>query len=145
MAAGSAALSEDLSIQADVMTQKAEKLRREGETVLAVAVDGEAAALIGVADPMKGNAQDAIRRLTASGLRVLMVTGDNATTAAAIAGRPGIEFRADVQPGQKAEVFAEFERRGHLVAMAGDGINDAPALARASVGHCHGHRDRCGH
>jgi Cu+-exporting ATPase len=134
VAAGNAALFADLSIEIGDLAESANALRREGQTVLMVAVDGRASGLVGVADPLKSTSAVAIRDLRNSGIEVLMVTGDNATTAAAVAGRLGIEYRADVLPEGKAEVVREMQNKGHLVAMAGDGVNDAPALAQASVG-----------
>lgn len=134
VAAGNEALLTELSIQSGELTEAADKLRREGQTVLAVAVDNRAAGLIGVADPLKPTSIEAIRELKNSGLQVLMVTGDNATTAAAVARRLGIDYKADVLPDQKAEVVGEMQGKGRLVAMAGDGVNDAPALAQAQVG-----------
>ena len=134
VAAGNEALLTELSIQSGELTEAADKLRREGQTVLALAVDNRAAGLIGVADPLKPTSSEAIRELKSSGLQVLMVTGDNATTAAAVAGRLGIDYRADVLPDQKADVVREMQGKERLVAMAGDGVNDAPALAQAQVG-----------
>ncbi len=134
VAAGNEALFTELLIRSGNLKDAADKLRREGQTVLAVAIDGQAAGLIGVADPLKSTSAEAIRELKDSGLEVLMVTGDNAVTAAAVAGKLGIDYRADVLPNQKAEVVREMQRKGNLVAMAGDGINDAPALAQAQVG-----------
>ena len=107
----------------------------DGETVLIVAVDGRLAGLIAVADPIRASTADAVRRLKAEGLRIVMLTGDNRTTAEAIARRLGIDdVRAEVLPEDKRNVIAELQQHGHLVAMAGDGINDAPALAQATVG-----------
>ncbi|MFP5227547.1 MAG: copper-translocating P-type ATPase, partial [Acidobacteriota bacterium] len=134
VAAGNDALFAELSIRFANLNQAADELRRQGQTVLGVAVDGRAAGLIGVADPLKPTSAEAIRELRKSGLQVLMVTGDNATTAAAVAGNLGIDYKADVLPDQKAEVVREMQHKGHLVAMAGDGVNDAPALAQAQVG-----------
>ncbi len=134
VAAGNAALFADLSIEIRDLAESADALRREGQTVLMVAVDGRASGLVGVADPLKSTSSEAIRDLRNGGIQVLMVTGDNAATAAAVAGRLGIEYRADVLPEGKAEVVREMQDKGHLVAMAGDGVNDAPALAQASVG-----------
>lgn len=134
VAAGNEALFAELSITSADLKEEGDKLRREGQTVLMVAIDGRAAGLIAVADPLKTTSRDAIRELKESGLQVLMVTGDNAATAAAVAQKLGIEYRADVLPDQKAEVVSEMQRKGRLVAMAGDGINDAPALAQAQVG-----------
>ena len=115
--------------------KQAEPLRAEGQTVVFVAVDGKLAGLLGVADPIKPSAQDALRALRAEGLRIVMLTGDSRTTAQAVARKLGIEeFEAEVLPAQKAEVVKRLRAEGHKVAMAGDGINDAPALAAADVG-----------
>jgi Cu+-exporting ATPase len=99
-----------------------------------VAIDGKAAGIVGVADPIKDSTPDAIRELKAAGLKIIMVTGDNATTAKAVADKLGIEFYADVLPQKKAEVVKECQLKGSVVAMAGDGVNDAPALAQADIG-----------
>ena len=99
-----------------------------------VAGDGRAGGLIGVSDPIKDSTAEAIRDLKAAGLRIIMVTGDNATTAQTVAAKLAIEFEADVLPQQKAEVVKAHQARGEIVAMAGDGVNDAPALAQANVG-----------
>jgi len=115
--------------------KRAEPLRAEGQTVVFVALDGKVAGLLGVADPIKPSAPDALRALRAEGLRIVMLTGDSRTTAQAVARKLGIdEFEAEVLPAQKAEVVKRFRAEGHKVAMAGDGINDAPALAAADVG-----------
>jgi len=116
-------------------TKRAEPLRAEGQTVVFVAVDGKLAGLVGVADPIKPSSPDALGGLRAEGLRILMLTGDSRTTAQAVARKLGIEeFEAEVLPAQKAEVVKRLRAEGHKVAMAGDGINDAPALAAADVG-----------
>jgi Cu+-exporting ATPase len=113
----------------------AEPLRAEGGTVLLVAVDGRPAGLVEAVDPLKPGAADAIAALRAEGLRIVMVTGDARTSARAVAARLGIsEVEAEVLPGQKAEAVARWRARGDSVAFAGDGINDAPALAAADVG-----------
>jgi Cu+-exporting ATPase len=113
----------------------AEQLRAEGATVMFVGVDGHAAGLIAVADPVKESAADAIQALHRDGLRIVMMTGDNRTTAEAVARRLGIdEVIAEVLPEDKAEHIAGLQAAGRVVAMAGDGINDAPALAKAHVG-----------
>jgi Cu+-exporting ATPase len=113
----------------------ADQLRHDGQTVLYVAVDNRPAGLLGVADPIKPSAADAIRALHASGLRLVMLTGDHRATAAAVARRLGIdEVEAQVLPQQKAEIVHRLQREGRKVAMAGDGVNDAPALAQADVG-----------
>ncbi|HEX6466897.1 MAG TPA: HAD-IC family P-type ATPase, partial [Terriglobales bacterium] len=113
----------------------AEDLRHNGQTVLFVALDNQPAGLIGVADPIKESARDAIRSLHRMGLRIIMLTGDNKTTAAAIAGQLGIDdFQAEVLPQNKARTVQELQSKGLRVAMAGDGVNDAPALAQADIG-----------
>jgi Cu+-exporting ATPase len=115
--------------------KRAEPLRAEGQTVVFVALDGKLAGLVGVADPIKPSVPDALRALRAEGLRIVMLTGDSRTTAQAVARKLGIEeFEAEVLPAQKAEVVKRLRAEGHKVAMAGDGINDAPALAAADVG-----------
>jgi Cu+-exporting ATPase len=109
--------------------------RNEGETVLLIAVDGHSAGLLGVADSLRASTREAIDLLRAEGLRVVMVTGDNATTAGNIAGQLGImDVHAGVLPARKAEIVKEYQLKGSVVAMAGDGVNDAPALAQADVG-----------
>jgi len=113
----------------------AERLRREGQTVLFAAVDGRAAGLLGVADPLKESTPEAIRQLKSEGVRVVMLTGDGATTARAVASRIAIDqVIADLLPEQKLETVKRLQEQGQRVAMAGDGINDAPALAQADVG-----------
>jgi P-type Cu+ transporter len=110
-------------------------LRLEGQTVMLAAIDGKPAGLLGVADPVKSTTPEAIDLLHREGLRLVMLTGDNRTTAEAVARRLQIdEVQADVLPEQKAAVIKRFQADGHVVAMAGDGINDAPALAQAHVG-----------
>ena len=117
------------------LAAKADDYRAKGQTVMFVAVDGAPAGLIGVADPIKDTTQDAIDRLHAEGLRIVMLTGDNETTARAVAETLGIdEVHADVSPEDKKDVIAKLQADGAIVAMAGDGINDAPALALANVG-----------
>ncbi len=113
----------------------AERLRCEGQTVVFVAVDGKPAGLLGVADPIKASTQEAIRLLHAEGLRLIMVTGDHRSTAEAVARQLGIdEVRAEVLPDQKGLIVKQLQAEEHIVAMAGDGVNDAPALAQADVG-----------
>ena len=132
---GNAKLFEEQKIPLVDLAAAAEALRREGHTVVFIAVDGRAAGLIAVADPVKDSAQQAIRELRKEGLRVVMLTGDNRTTADAVARRLGIEeVEAEVLPGQKRDVIKRLQDQGRIVAMAGDGINDAPALAQAQVG-----------
>jgi Cu+-exporting ATPase len=134
IAVGNTELFKALSIDPAGLLDRAEELRKQGQTVMLVAVDGKAAGIVGVADPIKESSPDAIRELRAAGLKVIMVTGDNATTAKAVADKLGIEFKADVLPQMKAEVVKEYQRKGAVVAMAGDGVNDAPALAQADIG-----------
>ncbi|HUZ97500.1 MAG TPA: copper-translocating P-type ATPase [Edaphobacter sp.] len=134
VAVGNAELFHDLSVDPSPLLDRAEALREEGQTVMLVAVDGKAAGIVGVADPIKDSTPDAIRELKAAGLTVIMVTGDNATTAKAVAEKLGIEFEANVLPQKKAEVVKERQQKGSVVAMAGDGVNDAPALALADIG-----------
>jgi Cu+-exporting ATPase len=134
-ALGNRALMEQLGIGAGAVAQQAEALRAEGQTVMFVAIDGKPAGLLGVADPIKETTPDAIRRLHAEGIRVVMLTGDSRTTAQTVAGKLGLdEVEAEVLPDQKAEVVRRLQAQGRNVAMAGDGINDAPALAQAQVG-----------
>jgi Cu+-exporting ATPase len=124
-----------LSIDVGSLRDRAEQLRQAGQTVIFVAMDGRPAGLVGVADPIKASTPDAIRALHNQGLRVVMLTGDNRTTAEAVAKAVGIDHvEADVLPDQKASVVRDLQQRGQRVAMAGDGINDAPALAQADVG-----------
>jgi P-type Cu+ transporter len=134
IAVGNAELFSGLSIDASPLLDRAEELRKKGQTVMLVAVNGKAAGIVGVADSIKESTPDAIRELRAAGLKVIMVTGDNATTARAVADALGIEFRAGVLPQAKAEVVKEYQLKGAVVAMAGDGVNDAPALAQADIG-----------
>ena len=126
---------EDAGIHSASLKDRADALRREGQTVMFVAVDGLAAGLVGVADPIKPTTAEAIQALHREGIKVVMLTGDNRTTAEAVARTVGIDqVEADVLPDQKATVIKRLQQRGERVAMAGDGINDAPALAAADVG-----------
>jgi Cu+-exporting ATPase len=134
VAVGNAELFRDLCVDPAPLLDRAEALRKEGQTVMLVAVDGKAAGLVGVSDPIKESTPDAIRELRAAGQKIIMVTGDNATTAKAVADKLGIEFYADVLPQKKADVVKERQQKGSVVAMAGDGVNDAPALAQADIG-----------
>lgn len=119
----------------EAMAARADALRAEGEIVVLVAVDGRAVGVIGVSDPIKESTPAALATLRQEGVRVVMLTGDSATTARAVAAKLGIdEVRAEVRPDQKAEVVARLKAEGRKVAMAGDGVNDAPALASADVG-----------
>jgi Cu+-exporting ATPase len=126
---------EALGLDPGVLRDRAEALRRDGQTVMFVAVDGRPAGLVGVADPIKATTTEAIQALHREGVKVVMLTGDNRTTAEAVARSVGIDaIEADVLPDQKAAVVKRLQERGERVAMAGDGINDAPALAAADVG-----------
>jgi P-type Cu+ transporter len=117
------------------LTEAALPLRSSGQTVIYVGVDGAPAGVLGVADPVKASTAQAIRDLKAQGLSIVMLTGDNRTTAEAVARQLGIDqFEAEVLPQKKSEVVSRLQKRGRIVAMAGDGINDAPALAQADVG-----------
>src|SRR5262249_53110336 len=114
---------------------RADELRREGQTVMFVALDGRAGGVLGVADPIKASTPEAMRLLHEAGLRVVMITGDNRVTAQAVAQKLGIDdVQAEVLPAQKSETIKRLQSEGHKVAMAGDGVNDAPALAQADVG-----------
>jgi Cu+-exporting ATPase len=132
---GNDGLFRENGISSADLAQKAEELRRDGQTVIFVALDGKPAGLIGIADPIKPSALQAVRDLKAEGLRLMMLTGDSRATAQAVAKAVGIEeFEAEVLPEKKAEVVRRLQAEGRIVAMAGDGINDAPALAQANVG-----------
>ncbi|PYS67827.1 MAG: copper-transporting ATPase, partial [Acidobacteria bacterium] len=135
VALGNRALLDDLQIDPGELATKAESLRADGQTVMFVVVDGKAAGLVGVADPIKESTPEAIRQLHDEGIRIVMLTGDSHTTAESVAKKLNIdEVVAEVLPHQKEEVVKKFQREGRFVAMAGDGINDAPALAQAQVG-----------
>jgi Cu+-exporting ATPase len=135
VAIGNVKMMESLSVSVETLKATADELRRTGQTVMFVAVDTRAAGIIGVADPVKDSAREAIGSLHAEGIRVVMLTGDNRTTAEAVARVLGIDHvEADVLPEQKATVVKDLQNKGERVAMAGDGINDAPALAQADVG-----------
>ncbi len=135
VAVGNAALLTVAGVDLGDVETRAETLRGEGQTVIYVAVDGRLAGLLGVSDPIKATTPDAIAVLHAEGLRIVMLTGDSETTARAVAAQLGIdEVIAGVMPEGKADVVSDLTQQGHVVAMAGDGINDAPALARAAVG-----------
>jgi Cu+-exporting ATPase len=131
---GNAIAMKEAGAAIEELISRAEALQGKGQTVIFIAVDGRLAGLIAVADPIKASTPEAIRQLQQRGLRVVMATGDNRTTAAAVARELGIEFEADVLPDAKAEVVKRLQRGGAVVAMAGDGVNDAPALAQANVG-----------
>ena len=135
VALGNRALLDELQIDAGDLLTKAEALRADGQTVMFVAVDGRVTGLVGVADPIKSTTPEAIRQLHQEGIRIVMLTGDSHTAAEAVAKKLNIdEVVAEVLPGQKAQAVKRFQTEGRVVAMAGDGINDAPALAQAEVG-----------
>ncbi len=130
--AGNETLLKELGIETEELHARAEEMRQQAQTVIYAAVDGRAAGLLGIADPIKQGAAQAIRDLRSEGLRVVMLTGDSQTTAAAVARKLGIsDFEAGVLPENKAEAIKKLQQQGRTVAMAGDGINDAPALAQA--------------
>ncbi len=135
VALGNRALLEQLQIDVVDLAAQAETLRGDGQTVMFVAVDGAAAGLVGVADPIKASTPEAIRQLHEEGIRIVMLTGDSRTTAEAVAKKLNLdEVVSEVLPDQKAAVIKRLQTDGRIVAMAGDGINDAPALAQAHVG-----------
>src|SRR5206468_4166410 len=135
VALGNRALLDALGIDPAPLVERAEELRRDGRTVMFVAVDGRLAGLVVVSDPIKDGAAEAIRQLHADGIQVVMLTGDSRTTAASVARRLSIDrFEAEVLPDGKLAVIKRLQSEGRVVAMAGDGINDAPALAAAAVG-----------
>jgi Cu+-exporting ATPase len=135
VALGNLKLLEELHVVAGDLPARAEALRNDGQTVMLLAIDGKAAGLLGVADPVKASTPDAIRALHGEGIQVIMLTGDNRITAAAVANKLGIDrVEAEVLPEQKAAIVKQLQAQGRFVAMAGDGVNDAPALAQAQVG-----------
>jgi P-type Cu+ transporter len=126
---------QDAGVAIEGLLEPARRLQEQGQTVMFVAVDGKLAGLLGVADPLKASSREAIDALRAEGLRVVMVTGDNRTTAEAVAKQMGLtDVFAEVLPERKRDIVKEWQQKGHSVAMAGDGVNDAPALAQADVG-----------
>jgi len=135
VALGNLKLMQALAVDAQQLSTDADAARAEGQTVMLVAIDGKAAGLISVADPIKQSTPEAIRDLHTEGVRIVMLTGDNLTTAQAVADKLNIDrVEADVSPDQKADIVQKLQAEGNTVAMAGDGINDAPALAQAHVG-----------
>jgi P-type Cu+ transporter len=135
VALGNHALLEKLGIASDALEKRAEELRGEGATVVYVTQGGKVAGILAVSDPVKGTTPQALRELEAEGIRIVMLTGDNRTTAEAVAARLGIaEVEAEVLPEEKSRVVERLRQQGRVVAMAGDGVNDAPALAAADVG-----------
>jgi Cu+-exporting ATPase len=132
---GNRRLMEDSGISPESMAADAETMRADGQTVMFVAVDGKLAGLIGVADPIKATTPEAIRQLHEEKIRIVMLTGDSRTTAQAVASKLGIDdVVAEVLPEDKSKEVQRLQDEGHFVAMAGDGINDAPALAKAQIG-----------
>jgi len=134
IAIGNVALMSDLGASMEILRGKAEALQAEGQTVMFVSTDGRFAGFVAVSDPIKDSTAEAIEQLKKEGIKVVMVTGDNHKTAEAVAKKLGIDFEADVLPEKKAEVVKKLQAAGAIVAMAGDGVNDAPALAQAHVG-----------
>ena len=135
VALGNRMLLNELKIDAGELASKAENMRKEGVTVMFIVVDGKASGLLAVADPIKDTTPEAVRQLHADGIRIVMLTGDNRITAEAVSEKLGLdEVIGGVMPDQKAEIVKRLQRDGRIVAMAGDGINDAPALAQAHVG-----------
>ena len=135
VALGNTKLLEELNIKAGELWGQSEELRKEGQTVMYVVVDGAIGGLLGVADPVKQSTPEAIELLHEDGIKIVMLTGDNRTTAEAVAKRLGIDqIQAEVLPEEKVEVVKRLQAEGRMVAMAGDGVNDAPALAQAHVG-----------
>lgn len=135
VALGNRALMQDAGVDVTGLAGRADELQQDAQGVMFVAVDGKLAGILGVADPVKETSKEAIQQLHEQGLRVVMLTGDSKTTAEAVAKKLGIEqVTAEVLPDQKANVVRELQKQGRIVAMAGDGINDAPALAQAEVG-----------
>jgi Cu+-exporting ATPase len=132
---GNRALLEQLGIDSSALANRAEEFRADGQTVMFVTVDSQVAGLLGIADPIKETTPEAVKQLHELGIRMVMLTGDSRTTAEAVAGKLKLdEVIAEVLPHQKAEIVKRFQSEGRKVAMAGDGINDAPALAQAQVG-----------
>jgi Cu+-exporting ATPase len=135
VALGNLRLLEELGVKTDELKERAEALRADGATVLLAAVDGKPAGILAIADPIKPSTPEALRDLRKEGLRLVMITGDSRTTAQAVARSLGLaEVIAEVRPEEKVEAVRRLQREGRVVAMAGDGINDAPALAQANVG-----------
>ncbi|MDZ4210082.1 MAG: HAD-IC family P-type ATPase, partial [Methylotenera sp.] len=135
LALGNTALMSQLSVDIEPLKAKAEAMRTEGASVILLAVDGDLAGLLIVTDPIKASTAEALSTLRSSGIRVIMATGDGLTTAKAVAAKLGIEeVYGEVKPADKLALVDKLQREGHMVAMAGDGINDAPALAKANIG-----------
>ncbi|KTC80178.1 copper transporting P-type ATPase [Legionella cherrii] len=132
---GNAKLMQELGVHSNLLVAKADKLRAEGATVMFMAVDGKAAAILAVEDPIKATTPDAIRELQEDGIEIFMLTGDSKKTGEAVAVKLGIKHvMAEVMPEDKSRIVGELKAKGRIVAMAGDGVNDAPALAKADIG-----------
>jgi P-type Cu+ transporter len=135
VALGNEVMMRELSVAFGTVSADADAERRDGRTVMFVAIDNRPAGLLGVADPIKASTAEALKMLQDDGVKIVVLTGDNRITAAAVAKKLGIDqFEAEVMPDQKAAVVKRLQSEGRIVAMAGDGINDAPALAQAQVG-----------
>jgi Cu+-exporting ATPase len=135
VALGNANFLKELQVDTDLLSEAAERLRQDGATAIFVSIDAEAAGILAIADPVKATTQEALRALARERIRVVMLTGDNRTTAHAVARKLGIlDVEAEVLPDQKSAIVEKLRREGRVVAMAGDGVNDAPALAAADVG-----------
>ena len=135
VAIGNTRLMQELDVKNELLSSQADELRTEGATVMFIAVDGKMAALLTVEDPIKVNTPAAIRELQEKGIDVIMLTGDSKKTGEAVAAKLGIkQVMAEVSPQDKSRIVAELKNKGFVVAMAGDGINDAPALANADIG-----------
>jgi len=135
LALGNTALMEQLGVAVQALVSQAELLRSEGASVMHLAVDGQLAGLLAVSDPIKASTPEALATLKAAGLRIVMATGDGLTTARSVGERLGIdEVHGEVKPADKLALVDQLQKQGRIVAMAGDGINDAPALAKADVG-----------
>ena len=132
---GNTALMQQINVSVDALTTQAEALRAEGASVMHLSIDGKLAGLLAVSDPIKASTMEALTALKASGLRIVMATGDGITTAKAVGAKLGIEeVHGEVKPQDKLILVERLQKEGRIVAMAGDGINDAPALAKANVG-----------
>lgn len=132
---GNAKLMQELGVHSNLLMAKSDKLRAKGATVMFMAVDGKAAAILAVEDPIKATTPDAIRELHEDGIEIFMLTGDSKTTGEAVAAKLGIKHvMAEVMPEDKSRIVGELKAKGRIVAMAGDGVNDAPALAKAEIG-----------
>jgi Cu+-exporting ATPase len=135
VAIGTAQFLKDADVDTEALASRADELRRDGATAMFVSVDGRAGGIIAIADPIKQTTPEALQKLKADGIRLVMLTGDNRITAKAVAAKLGIdEVEAEVLPQAKNAIVSRLRREGHVVAMAGDGVNDAPALAAADIG-----------